>query len=503
MAKPLILKRPPANREAVSRLVVGAQVLRTAIFLTTILALSSWMLFSASADEKRLTIYSNVASYSLQVIDREGQEYVGLLEAIEPLGSVSANADGSTWRLRYNATQSEFTANSSRARIRGSDVDLHAPFLLENGRGLTPLASLGSLMSHILGGPVTLHESSRRVFVGSVAIHFTAQMSKSAPPTLVMNFTGPVNPMIATEPGKLLMVFGRDPLVAPGSPTLTFDSKTIPAANFEEENGAAAISVTGTTPLFASFSNGNRTITIAAASQPETSAGTRPPPPPQPLSSPVSAAGLPAQPSPAAPSTALPVTSYFAVVDASHGGADLGEDMPRHVQEKDVTLNLARALRQELQARGISTLLIRDGSMNLNLDQRASITNQIHPAIYICVHASSQGRGVRLYTALLPAGGQNVGTFVDWDTAQSTFLPLSQVAVAGVETEFQKKQVPVRVLMAPLRPLNNIATAALAVEVAGPPQGTPEMNLPAYQQLVAASVANGVALVRGKLEAER
>jgi hypothetical protein len=121
----------------------------------------------------------------------------------------------------------------------------------------------------------------------------------------------------------------------------------------------------------------------------------------------------------------------------------------------------------------------------------------------VCIHATSQGTGVRLYTALLPVGGENRGWFLDWDTAQSSSGPLSQIAEASVSAELQKKQVPTRVLMAPLRPLNNIATAAVAIEVAPPAAGVSGLTSTDYQQLIGSSIAAGVAAVRDKLEAPR
>ena len=80
---------------------------------------------------------------------------------------------------------------------------------------MVPVSALSTLLPRILGGPVTFHDSSRRLFVGGVAVHFTAQMGKTDPPSLIINFSNPVNPMISTEPGKLVMIFTRDPLVAP------------------------------------------------------------------------------------------------------------------------------------------------------------------------------------------------------------------------------------------------------------------------------------------------
>jgi hypothetical protein len=91
---------------------------------------------------------------------------------------------------------------------------------------------------------------------------------------------------------------------------------------------------------------------------------------------------------------------FFAVIDASHGGDDRGAALSDKLAEKDVTLALARRLRQELEARGMSTMVLRDSDANLTLDQRAIFTNTAHPVIYVALHAASDGNGVRLYTAL-------------------------------------------------------------------------------------------------------
>ncbi|MGA7047770.1 MAG: hypothetical protein WBY98_16030, partial [Candidatus Sulfotelmatobacter sp.] len=173
---------------------------------------------SAAPPEKHLSIYSTAANYSLPIVQRQGRDYVGLLELLEPLGTVSAKSDGPRWRLHYNNVLGEFTADKNRARIQGRDADLSARFILENGRGLIPLASLNSLLPRFLGGPVTLHEDSGRLFIGSVATHFTASVAADDPSHLVFHFTAPVNPSVATEPGKVRMTFNHEPLTAPASP---------------------------------------------------------------------------------------------------------------------------------------------------------------------------------------------------------------------------------------------------------------------------------------------
>jgi N-acetylmuramoyl-L-alanine amidase len=452
------------------------------LFLCTLLV--------SGAPEKHLSVYSTAANYSVPLVQREGHDYVGLLELLEPLGRVTAKADNSRWRLRYNNVQAEFEVNKARARIQGRDADLGGKFLIENKRGLVPVGSLSALLPRILGGPVSLHEVSDRLFIGSVATHFTASLSGDNPPKLVFHFTAPVNPTIATDAGVLRMTFSREPLVGPASPTLTFGSKVISSATYVESNGAAVVIVNASVPVIALFANEGRTLVISPTSTPAPTAApaaaTNPPPTPPPA---------PAAPPPAAPAP----RRYFAVVDASHGGDDHGETLSTTLAEKDVTVALARSLRQELESRGISTLVLRDSDANLSVDQRAVFANADHAAIYIAVHATSTGHGVRVYTALLPYGEDDRGPFRSWTTAQHPTLPLSQSTASAVASELQKRQLPVRTLSAALRPLNNLTGPALAIEVA--PQGSDlsQLTAPDYQQLVTGAVATAIAAVRDQL----
>ncbi len=469
------------------------------LLLSLAITVSLSLPLPAAPPEKHLSVYSTAANYSLPILQHQGSAYVGLLELLEPLGTVSAKQDGARWRLHYNNILGEFTVDKTRARIQGRDADLPAKFILENGRGLVPVASLNSLLPRFLGGPATLHEQSSRLFIGSVATHFTASVAASDPSHLVFQFSAPVNPSVATEPGKVRLTFNHEPVTAPASPTLTFSSKLIPSAAYSESNGAAEITIITTTPVMASFSNDGRTVTLA----PPTPAKSQPAPT-QTANAPVSPPQIsPAPQSPApAPTPSSPPRRYFAIVDASHGGADRGEALSATIAEKDVTLAFARQLRQELESRGISTLVLRDSDANLSLDDRAFFANTTHAAVYIALHAASSGHGVRLYTAMLPyAATEDDGPFRAWPTAQSSLLPLSQAAATSVAAMLKRIQIPVRTLTAPLRPLNNIVTAAIAVEVAPPASDISTLNSPDYQQLIAGAVANGIAAIRSQLAA--
>jgi N-acetylmuramoyl-L-alanine amidase len=461
------------------------------------------LLVSGAAPEKHLSVYSSAANYSLPIVQRQGRDYVGLLELLDPLGKVSAKTDLPRWRLHYNNVLGDFTVGKSRARIQGRDADLTGKFVIENGRGFVPVACLGSVLPRFLGGPATLHEESGRLFIGSIATHFTATVSPDDPSRLVFRFTAPVNPSVATEPGKLRLTFNREPVTAPASPTLTFGSKIIPSATYSENNGGAEITVTTTLPLMASFGPDGRTITLAPAKSQAaaTANGTGAGPAATGTPGPTAAQSTSAQSPAASPAPAIP-RRYFAIVDASHGGDDRGEALSPTLAEKDVTVAFARRLRQELENRGIPTLVLRDSDANLSVDERAFFANTTHAAVYVALHAASNGHGVRLYTAMLPYGSnEDRGPFRSWITAQQASIPLSQAAVVSVAAELRKQQVTVRTLTAPLRPLNNIVTAAIAVEVAPSASDISQLTSPDYQQQIASGVANGIVAIRAQLGA--
>src|SRR5512146_1199326 len=94
-------------------------------------------------DEKRLGVYTQQTSFTLTVWERDGRDYVGLLEALEPMGAVSAKADGHKWKLNFNNLgEGQFFEGQTRAKVRNQEIELGARFLLENGRGLVPVHAL-------------------------------------------------------------------------------------------------------------------------------------------------------------------------------------------------------------------------------------------------------------------------------------------------------------------------------------------------------------------------
>lgn len=447
--------------------------------------------------EKQLSVYAPVATYTLPVLDRSGREYVGLLELLEPLGRVSTQNSGGRWGIRYNSVEGSFAAGKLRCKIRGRDFDLGAPFLIENSRGFVPLTSVGSLLPKFLGAPVDFHLSGRRLFVGQVGIELSFHLESGTPPRLVLNFNGPVNPTISTEPGRVRMLFKRDPVLSPGSQSISFTDKVITQATYSENNGVAEIDVMASSPLLATYSNSGKTITLGAAPS-EANAGQRGPGSPTAVSEPSQPKATP-QPGTTPQAIRRPVI----FVDGAHGGDERGAALTDRLAEKDVTLGFARLLRHELELRGFAVQMSREGDTAVPLDQRAGSANAGQAVAFITLHATSQGSGARVYTALLPREGESKGVFRAWNGAQEQALAVSSMVATAIVNELQVRKMTGRASAASLRPLNNVLMPAVAVELAPGPNGAADLGSATYQQQVAAAIADGVVSVRDRLGVQR
>jgi N-acetylmuramoyl-L-alanine amidase len=197
--------------------------------------------------------------------------------------------------------------------------------------------------------------------------------------------------------------------------------------------------------------------------------------------------------SPAPQATANPAEpQFFVLIDPSHGGDDKGAVFSPRVLEKDVTLAFARVLRKQLEEREISSRLLRDSDVNLSLDHRAELCNQQRPGVYIALHAGTPGSGVRVYTAFMPVRQQAVGGFVPWDGAQTASLERSAAIAKEVMQELKKKDLKSANLQAFLRPLNNVLSPAIAIEVAADAGNLHSLENLKLQETVASAVVSAI-----------
>lgn len=76
-------------------------------------------------------------------------------------------------------------------------------------------------------------------------------------------------------------------------------------------------------------------------------------------------------------------------IDAGHGGTNHGTSSADGVSEKFVTLDIARRLRLEMQARGFQTVMTRESDETVSLQQRAAIANAGDADVFVSVHVNS------------------------------------------------------------------------------------------------------------------
>jgi N-acetylmuramoyl-L-alanine amidase len=256
--------------------------------------------------------------------------------------------------------------------------------------------------------------------------------------------------------------------------------------------------------------------------------------------SPAPATGVPAPgapaPGPATPEVAAaptvepqPKAAFTVVVDPGHGGDEEGAHGPAGLREKDVTLDIARRLRDRLaRDAGTAVILTRDDDRKVPLDDRTAIANHARADLFVSIHANSSRRDsahgsetyflsyqatddeARSVAALennpvqLDQGvpGQAGLEMVLWELAQSAYLKESSDLAEMIQSRLNEtlgvrnrgiKQAPFRVLMGATMP-------AVLVEVAfiSSPEEEKSLREPAFKDRIADSVADSVRRFREK-----
>jgi len=232
-----------------------------------------------------------------------------------------------------------------------------------------------------------------------------------------------------------------------------------------------------------------------------------------------------------APAKMLPVI----VLDPGHGGVECGAIGPGGLQEKDVTLDLARRLKVLLERQGVTVVLTRDDDRVLPLDDRTAIANHNKAILFLSIHLNSSKRktavGAETYflatsatdaeartlaglenKAYEPPGTETNATpatppdhgleLILWDLAQNSFLAESSRLAEAVQTELNTmtgvrdrgvRQAPFRVLMGATMP-------AILVEAGfiSNPEEESRFKDDAYKDKIADAIARAVSTVTAR-----
>jgi len=118
------------------------------------------------------------------------------------------------------------------------------------------------------------------------------------------------------------------------------------------------------------------------------------------------------RPSPAprslpAPARAPLARAYRIVVDPGHGGKDPGTISRAGLQEKTITLPVAKEVAKLLRQDGFEVAMTRQTDVFVELDERAAIANRFSADLFVSIHADSCPdpfmRGFTVYTCQGPS----------------------------------------------------------------------------------------------------
>ena len=103
-------------------------------------------------------------------------------------------------------------------------------------------------------------------------------------------------------------------------------------------------------------------------------------------------------------SSALPLSVRRVVLDAGHGGKDLGatSGVSAHMAEKDITMDIVRKLKPLLEQDGFEVVVTREDDRFLPLRERAFVANTSTSDIFVSIHVNSiikhtSSRGIETY----------------------------------------------------------------------------------------------------------
>lgn len=204
------------------------------------------------------------------------------------------------------------------------------------------------------------------------------------------------------------------------------------------------------------------------------------------------ASPLPQVPAPAPPPQVAP--QFLVLVDAAHGGTDIGARLNSKLLEKDLTLDLANRLRSMLEARGVAVTMTRNSDETIPATNRAEVANHTPFAACILIHATATGSGVHLYTSSLPPAPRV--RFMPWATAQSGYATQSLKLSSDIDSALAHAQVPVTLGRTALQPMDSYACPAVAVEIAPLVEGASTRAEPItnedYQRAILGALAAAV-----------
>ena len=250
-------------------------------------------------------------------------------------------------------------------------------------------------------------------------------------------------------------------------------------------------------------------------------------PPPQPPPEAEAEEDEPAPPAAAPPETRPPPAKGIRtiVIDPGHGGLEVGAKGKFGTLEKNITLDISQKLKAVIEKNlAFHVELTRDKDIDVSLENRAAMANNLRAELFISIHTNSSYRqnanGSETYFLSLNAsdeearrlaylentsadvdrpidnGSQDELMMILWDMAQSAYIKQSQRLAEIIQDELNSllgtKDRGIK--QAPFKVLTGVACPAVLVEVAfiSNPEEERELVRENFQQNVAQAIYRGL-----------
>lgn len=412
-------------------------------------------------------------------MDVDGKTLFSVNDVVAALGgAVEYDAATHSYEIKLRGKSAVFGTETPIAVVETRLVSLFSP---ARGEGSVAFADTDFFQKVV--GPIlslsfaferaTRVFTARRVEVPEIAVDASVA-DFDATSKVVFRFSEP--PQYKVEKGADQVVL-RFPNVrlAPGTPEPAVDDPLVARISIRAGEAVVFLREKGlSTNVYALGAPPRLVVDVTRPTAPSATPGAPPRPP---------------------PARAEPKTI---VLDAGHGGTELGAKGPEGLLEKDAMLALVRTVKEALGRRGYKVVTTRDSDASVSLEERAATANAAKADVFLSLHAnasrSAAAHGTEVYYLSLDASDRAAAALAEsenrpsaeatpsaetnaalrdldlilWDLAQNQHLAASARLAEIIQADFNRLLgVTTRgVKQAPFKVLIGVNAPAVLVEVA-------------------------------------
>ena len=446
---------------------------------------------SAQSLTESLTLISSDGRQTVRTVRTRQRDMVALDDLAEIFGLDIDDSDERTVSITSGRQVIILTTDQQLVSVAGRLVSLRSAPRRADGQWLVPLDFLSRALDPVLETSLELRERSRLVLIGDVVVPRISgrYRPRGGGGEVALDVTPSTPYTVDREDGQLVVRFDADALDLKRLPTLRGDLVT---GIGPDPSSAGLLIDLG--PAFDRFSVSSRPIRNEGTELViDIGAGARttesipiPAPTPSPPELDSSAGGDPL------PDLTAPPTVRVVAIDAGHGGNDDGTRGESGTLEKDITLSIARRLRDRIEGRlGLRVILTRNRDEDVPIDARAAVANNNKADLFLSLHVNASirpsatgaevsylsmeeygeearalaGLGAQLVPVI--GGGVRQIDLVQWEMAQVRYLDRS-ARLADIVHEELSRRVPMStrgVQEAPFRVLVGANMPAVLIEM--------------------------------------